>query len=224
MRAADLDKLDATFRRRVGVLFGCVLVAWLVVLAIPVRAADANDETVALEFVRANHAELADVLASLKPMRPDDYKKAVRDLAQVSRALTKMKSNDSERYALGLEAWKARSRVDLLAARLASAVGSTAELESDLRRAVGAQLDVEIRQQRHEKQVVEQRLKKVTEILNRLESDALADSRYQTLVRRSQIARRKAAAPTKAKAKPKPNAATGPDGPTRGADKGENPR
>ena len=69
----------------------------------------------------------------------------------------------------------------MIAAKLASAEGSTADLEADLRRAVASQLDAEVREQRFEKQSAEERLKKVSDNLKRLESrrDAVAECGFK---------------------------------------------
>ncbi len=225
MTTLEFSRPTGYATRRAAALLVGVLVLGFVSRVGFVRAADtvAVEETAALTFVQENHPELAALLASLKPMRPEDYKKAVRDLGQVSRALTRLKQNNPERYALSLETWKARSRVEVIAAKLASAEGSTADLEADLRRAVASQLDAEVREQRFEKQVAEERLKKVSDNLQRLESrrEAVAESRFQTLVRRGQNARRKATANAKSKPTVKPNATIGPH---RDDPKGESPR
>src|SRR5262249_11713749 len=117
-------------------------------------------EAAALAFVRENHPELAGLLQQLKPMKPAEYERAVRELAQVSRSLAAPKARTPRAYEPGLKVWKARSRVELLTAKLASASGPSPELESQLRRAVEDQLDIEIRQQRFERDQVEERLKR----------------------------------------------------------------
>jgi hypothetical protein len=168
-------------------------------------------EAAALAFVRENHPELAGLLEQLKPMRPDEYERAVRELATVSRNLSALKVRNPRAYELGLDAWKARSRVELLTAKLASAPGPSPELESQLRRAVEDQLESEIRQQKFERDQVEARLKKVQENLDRLESrrDSIIESRYQAFVKKGQRAHQQRqqgenAAASKSKAKPKP--------------------
>jgi hypothetical protein len=155
---------------------------------------DAQAESVALSFVRENHPELGALLAQLKPMRPDEYRRAVRELAQVSRSLDQVKASSPKRYETGLDVWKARSRVDLLAARLAGAADPSPEQEAQLRQAVAAVVDAEIRQQRLEKETVEERLKKIGENLERLESkrDAVVENRFQSLLKKSERVRRKA--------------------------------
>ena len=148
-------------------------------------------EAAALAFVRENHPELAGLLMQLKPMKPAEYERAIRELATISRNLAALKARNPRAYELGLDVWKARSRVELLTAKLASASGPSAELESQLRRAVEDQLDSEIRQQTFERDQVEARLKKLSENLDRLESrrDAIIESRYQAFVKKGQRAR-----------------------------------
>lgn len=164
-------------------------------------------ETVALAFVSENHPELAELLEQLKPMNPAEYERAVRELAQVSKNLAAIKARNPQSYELGLNVWKAKSRVELLTAKLASARRPSAELENQLRQAVEDQLDTEIRQQRFERDQAQERLKKLKENLDRLESrrDSLIESRYQSFVKKGQRARQQNenAASSKPKAKPK---------------------
>ncbi len=160
-----------------------------------VASPEPETEADALAFVREHHPELAALLVRLKPMKPAEYRRAVRELSQVSRSLAQLKSRDPARYALGLESWKAKSRVQLLAARLAGEAGPVAGLEEQLRRAIAAQVDVEIRRQRHERAQAAERLKRAEEALNRLESrrESEAEARFQSLLKKSRVARRQAA-------------------------------
>jgi hypothetical protein len=172
----------------------------------PERPPALDPETAALEFVRENHPELAELLQQLKPMKPAEYEQAVRELAKVSRNLATIKAGNPQRYELNLNVWKARSRVELLTAKLASASGPSPELESELRRAVEDQLDIEIRQQRFERDQAEERLKKLKENLDRLEShrDSIIESRYRAFVNKGQRARQQKRPPNaNAAAKPK---------------------
>ena len=161
--------------------------------------ADENVETRALAFVRENHPELATLLAQLKPMKPEEYEKAVKELAQVSKTLATLKVNNPRRYAAALETWKARSRVQLIAARLSNAnsskTGAAAELESQLRQAVEAQVDTEIRQAKVDKEAAEERVRRLTENLSRLEGrrDVAVQTRIQSLLKQSRRAQRSSA-------------------------------
>lgn len=151
---------------------------------------DAGREEAVLGFVRENHPALADLLDQLKAMKPDQYERAIAELWQVNRTLANIKRNDERRYRLALDVWKAKSRAELLAAQL---VGSPSpELEAQLRSALEKQLAAELRQQRQERQNVATRLKKLDETIERMETrrDELVESRYQSLLKKGQRARR----------------------------------
>ena len=176
--------------------------AFAIVLALTPRAranADEDVETQAMAFVRDNHPELATLLAQLKPMKPEEYEKAVKELAQVSKSLATLKVNNPRRYAAALETWKTRSRVQLIAARLSNAnsgkSGAAAELESQLRQAVEAQVDTEIRQAKVDKEAAEERVRRLTENLSRLEGrrDVAVQTRVQSLLKQSRRAQRSSA-------------------------------
>jgi hypothetical protein len=147
-------------------------------------------EEAALAFVRQNHPELADLLELLKAMKPDQYQKAVAELWQTSRTLANLKKNDERRYVAALDVWKARSRTDLLAARLAGAPGS--DRESQLRAALENQMAAELRQHRLERELMVERMRRLDATIERLESkrDELVESRLQTLLKKAERARR----------------------------------
>jgi hypothetical protein len=155
-----------------------------------VEKLDEAREAAVLEFVRENHPELAELLEQLKAMKPEQYARAIAELSQVNKTLANLKRNDDGRYPLALEAWKARSRAELLTAQLAGTPGP--ELERQLRAAVENLVAVEIRQQRLERELVEVRLQRLNETIKRLESrrDAVVESRYQSLLKKGQRARR----------------------------------
>jgi hypothetical protein len=154
------------------------------------KTAAAREEA-ALAFVRANHPELAELLEQLKAMKPEQYERAINELWQVNRQLAAYKRNDERRYQPALDVWKARSRAQLVAAQMAGSSPSP-QLESRLREALKTQLDAEIRQQRNERVLVQERLRKLDETIDRLESrrDKLVESRYQSLVKKAERARR----------------------------------
>jgi hypothetical protein len=169
-----------------------------------------DDEEIALAFVREHHPELAELVLQLKPMKPTEYQKAVRELAQVSRTLGDLKGRDPKRYEFGLNAWKARSRVQVLSARLASAIAPNPDLESQLRHAIEEQVDQEILRMRYERAMAEERLKRVRENLERAETrhDQMIENRFRAQLKAAEKARQKSAALRKnsseAKSNPKP--------------------
>jgi hypothetical protein len=150
-------------------------------------------EQAALGFVRENHPELAELLDLLKAMKPDQYERAINELWQTSKALGNMKKNDPRRYQAALDVWKAKSRVELVAAQMVGA--PTAERESQLRTALDHQIAAELRQQKLERELLAARLKKLDAAIERLETKrgTLVETRYQNLLKKGQRARRMAA-------------------------------
>lgn len=143
-------------------------------------------EDSALAFVREHHPELASLLEQLKVMNPREYERAILEIDQVSRSLENIQSRSPKRYELGVEAWKAKSKVELLAARWVSA--PSAELESQLRAALEEQAEVELRVQQLERAQLRERLKKTEEQIDRLKNhrDKWVESRFQGLRNKNQ--------------------------------------
>jgi hypothetical protein len=147
-------------------------------------------EAIALAFVREHHPELALLLDPLKTMKPVQYQKAIAELFQVSRNLANLAKNDPKRYEARLAVWKARSRVEVIAASLASSPST--ELESQLKAAIENHVDAQLNEQRLERSFVQERLKALNESIERLESnhDSLIESRFQGLIKKGQRDRR----------------------------------
>lgn len=131
--------------------------------AVPIEA----DEARALSFVDRNHPELGKVLASLKPRNPSEYRKAIGELAATERSLAEIGAKNPARRDLALDAWKARSDVELLAARLGKS--PSAEREGQLRAAIERRVDVDIRRHRFEVEQAEAAVKRAREHLDRTE-------------------------------------------------------
>ena len=140
------------------------------------------DEAAVLAFVTEHHPELAKVLEVLKPMNPAEYRKALVELSLVRRSLADLKTRNPKRYEMALDAWKTKSRVELIAAQLAGSPGE--ELRSQLRLAIEAKLDAEVRRQKFDLEQAEAAAKKARESLDRLEKhrDAIVEARYRALL------------------------------------------
>jgi hypothetical protein len=164
----------------------------------PAAEFDAAREADALAFVRENHPELATVLEALRPMNPAEYRKAIVELSQVGRSLAELKARNPGRYELALDGWKAKSRVELLAAQLAGSPGE--ELKSQLRTAIEAKVEVDIRRQRFELEQAEAAAKKAREALDRLENnrDSIVEARFRALQPKKPAKAKKPASTTKA--------------------------
>jgi hypothetical protein len=145
---------------------------------------DAAREAEALAFVREHHAELATVLEALKPMDPVEYGKAIVELSHVARSLAAIRAKNLARYAVQLDAWKAKSRVELLAARLAGAPSD--DLRARLRSAIEAKVDADIARHRYELEQAEAAVRRARDSLGRLENNrsVVVENRYRALAPR----------------------------------------
>lgn len=196
-----------------------ILIAVIVVapVAIPAQVAKskagelpkftANREAAAREFVRRNHPELDPLLDKLRAMNAAEYEKVIRELSRTIEALAALQARDPARHELALEAWKAKSRVERLAAQHSRSRSN--ESESALRQALENQLDVELTQRQFERDALTARLKKMNEQIGRLEDDR--SGQIEMRLRRLTKGR------TVAKAKTTESSGPGKDSPKRNA-------
>lgn len=91
----------------------------------------AEAEQRALHFVRAQHAELADLLDALQRSNRAAFQSALRDVSRDIERLARIAERDSERHRLSLLIWNLDSRIRLEIARLS--MSSDAEVEARLR-------------------------------------------------------------------------------------------
>ncbi len=169
----------------------------------PPPAVTPESEAEAFGFVRENHPELAKVLETLKPMDPVEFGKAIAELLQVSRNLGELKTRNPKRYEVLLESWKAKSRVELIAAQLAGLPSE--ELRSRLHTAIEAKVEAEIRRQKFEIEQAEAVAKRARETLRRLETkrESIIEARYRALLPKNP-AKPKKSAETKPAVVPSP--------------------
>ena len=85
------------------------------------RALARRAAAAALDFAREHHRELADLLLELEQRNRAGFDSAIRELVTDSQRLERTKKRDPGAYAAALEAWKLRSQIRLLAARMALA-------------------------------------------------------------------------------------------------------
>ncbi|MFO0960071.1 MAG: hypothetical protein U0800_21985 [Isosphaeraceae bacterium] len=173
-------------------------------------------ESAARAFVARNHPELNALLERLKAMSPVEYEKTIVELSQVDEALAVLKNRDPNRYGPSLEAWKAKSRVDVLAAQYA--LKPNAELESSLRQAIAVQIDCDLALRKLDRDAIEARLRKADEQIGRMESqrDSAVENRLNAL--RKKAPKAKAAART---GKAEPPILASPEKPSSPAQKGK---
>lgn len=123
----------------------------------------------ALAFARDHHPELAGLLKQLRTRNEREFDRAARQIVMTADRLAKMKDRDPVRYEIQLDTWKLDSRIKLLAARLS--MGEDPALEEQLEELVVERLDVRVRQLRHDREQLEQRLKSTTASIDRIETD-----------------------------------------------------
>jgi hypothetical protein len=124
-------------------------------------------------FVEENHPELADVLKQLKGDKNlKQYQKAIRELAAVNDKLASIRKSDQDRYNLELRAWKLKSRIQLLSAKLT--MGDNEELKQKLRQALAEQYDVRREVLSYDKHKLHDRLQKIEKDL--IDYDARRES------------------------------------------------
>lgn len=137
-------------------------------------------EAAALTFARHNAPELVELLDFLRGHRPRQYRRAVTDLFRTSERLATIQERAPERYALELRTWKAKSRIELLVARLQ--VNDSDKLHGQLRDAVktlmAAQHDLLVR----ERARLQDRLQKLDDQIEQWNPDNENAVRHQTQV------------------------------------------
>jgi hypothetical protein len=146
-------------------------------------------EAAALAFVGANHNELAKVIEQLRVMQPEQYEAAVRDLFATSERLTKIREQEPRRYPLELEAWKTKSRIQLLVAR--ANLSEDPAIEQALREALVAQTDLRVAQLELQRVQMTERLAKVDADLDKLRTsrDREVQKQYDALLSGAKKAR-----------------------------------
>ena len=123
-------------------------------------------EAAVMTFVKHHHAELSQLLVHLKENAPREYDRAVRDLFRTSERLAQLQERDSEAYELELRLWKARSRAQLLAARLQ--MTSSDELRSQLRAALDEEIEMRLALLQRDRHRISDRLKNLEDQISKL--------------------------------------------------------
>lgn len=123
-------------------------------------------ETAALSFVREHHAEVADLLENLRKTRPEQYRRAARELFRASERVAQWKDRDPTRYELELQTWKINSRIQLLLAR--STMSPDIDVDAELRSLLAERIDVRLKLRRHDRELAAKRLADIDSDIDRL--------------------------------------------------------
>lgn len=118
-----------------------------------------------LKFVQTHHPELADLLGFLEAARPDQYKRAIRDLERSRNRLTIIGERDRPRYQLELKTWVLQSEIRLAVAKLQ--MNNSQALREELRRLLKQQADLKISLLKQDRERARDRLKKIDELITR---------------------------------------------------------
>jgi hypothetical protein len=120
----------------------------------------AETEAAVNAFVAEQHPELAVLLKRLKGMKNQrPYERAIRELHSASERLASLQQNDPARYDVALRAWKVKSRIQLLSARLT--MNDDEQLKAELKEALAEQYDIRREMLTLEKNRLQQRLQRL---------------------------------------------------------------
>ena len=137
-------------------------------LAVPKPVPFSQQETAALALVKQNLPELLQVLNPLKASNLAEYRKAIGEIATEAAGLKELQAKNPTRAALALETWKTRYHAELLAAQLAGS--PTPERAAQLRTAIEARVEADLRRHQYEADQAEAGLVRARENLAKAEA------------------------------------------------------
>ncbi|MEK6238031.1 MAG: hypothetical protein N2C14_25235 [Planctomycetales bacterium] len=120
-------------------------------------------EAAALTFVSRNHPELSDLLVQLRKDDVKQYRQAVGELFRVSERLADLRGRSPKLAELELADWRARSRIQLLAAR--ARMNPNPEVIAQLREMLGEQVDLQVRRLERERAGYEAQVRKIDKLI-----------------------------------------------------------
>ncbi len=121
----------------------------------------------AIAFVTEHHPELVALLQSLKSMRQKEYDTAIREIVRTKKRLDAIAKREPEVHSMELDAWKLKSKIDLLMAR-----GIARDKSFDkaaLRDLLSLQLENQKKRWKHEQSTLRKRQEQLAELLSRTE-------------------------------------------------------
>jgi len=124
-------------------------------------------ESDAIAFVTEHHPELVSLLQSLKSMRQKEYDMAIREIVRTRKRLEALVKREPELHSMELDAWKLKSKIDLLMAR-----GIARDKSFDkavLRDLLSQRLENQKKRWRHEQTTLKKRQEQLAELLARTE-------------------------------------------------------
>jgi hypothetical protein len=149
-------------------------------------------EAAAMKFVREHHAEVADLLDSLRTSRPAQYRQAARELFRSSERVSQWKERDAARYELELKAWKINSRIQLLLAR--STMSPDVDVETELKSLLTERVETRLALRKLDREQLAKRLAAAEADIARLsgDKDAAVDRQLSQMTQKIKANRQRA--------------------------------
>ena len=124
-------------------------------------------ESDAIVFVQEHHPALVSLLQSLKAMRQKEYEMAIRDIVRTKKRLESLVKRESGMHAMELDAWKLKSKIDLVIARGIARDKSFGTVE--LRDLLTLQVENQKKRWKHEQATLAKRQEQLADLLSRTE-------------------------------------------------------
>jgi hypothetical protein len=167
----------------------------------PPKGLTPDQQQLALEFAKAQHPELAELLEKLKESKPKEFGRALQDLYRAQQRLSRMSEKTPERFALEISLWKVQSRIRLLAAQMVME-GDTAQDET-LKALLSDRRDLKIQLLRLDRARADERLASLDQQLAELQRDPRGDNENE-LAKLKQTAGKQGKAAKKSRSKAPP--------------------
>ena len=123
-------------------------------------------ESDSLEFMQEHHPELVSLIKSLKSMRQKEYETAIREISRIKRRLENLSKREPDLYGLELEAWKTKSKIDLMIAK-----GMARDQSFDkekLRELLKVQVENQKKRWKHEQASISKRQSQLSDLLSKM--------------------------------------------------------
>ena len=126
-----------------------------------------QSEADAIAFVQEHHPELVSLLQSLKSMRQKEYEMAIREIVRTKKRLEMLAKREADLYAMELDAWKLKSKIDLM---MAKAIARDKAFDKVvLRELLFQQVENQKKRWKHEQSTLAKRQEQLVELLGRTE-------------------------------------------------------
>jgi hypothetical protein len=133
----------------------------------PNQPALEQSEADAIAFVQEHHPELVSLLQSLKSMRQKEYEMAIREIVRTKKRLEGLAKREADLYTMELDAWKLKSKIDLMMAKAIARDKAFDKLV--LRELLSQNIENQKKRWKHEQSTLTKRQEQLVELLGRTE-------------------------------------------------------